>query len=336
MKGLLLRMFYFVALYSGIISLFYWSNRHKEVVICYHNVVPDELFDNAPHLSTSHSTSVFQRQIEIIAKRWPAPRAEACLITFDDGYANQFEIAAPILNRHNRLAVFFVTLDLSMNRKMLWPDRFLMWVSYVPIGTYQLLGQPVVISDNDSRLRCWHWMWQQVNADYNRLGELSGAMDAAFPFDSLPVNEKLRALRFEGMTLPQIRELARTGHRIGCHSYRHDILSRISDTALSDDFSKCENAIGEIFNCDLYAYPFGGLSEVTERERAACRGSRFRRAFLYVARVESPNIDVDYAIPRLTLPNTANRPLIEARLSGFESFLREVIGRAAFSKISMA
>ena len=329
MKNLLLRWVYIVAFYSGIIALFYWLNRRRRVVIAYHNVLPDELFDNTLHLGASHSANVFERQIEIIAKRWPVRRAEACLITFDDGYANQFEIVAPILDRHNRLAVFFVTLDLVVNRKMLWPDRFLMWVSYVPSGTYELLGHIVIVEGNDSRSRCWNWIWNQANANYSGLADLSDAMEAAFPFDSLPIDEELRALRFEGMTLAQIRELARKGHRIGCHSYRHDILARISEAALSEDFSKCEDAIGDVFNCALYAYPFGSPGEVTEREQLACRKSRFRHAFLYVASVESRNMDVDYAIPRITLPNTLNRPLIEAQLSGLERFLKKVAGRAA-------
>ncbi len=328
MERALLRLIYMIAFYFGIVALFYYFNRHRQIVLTYHNILPDELFDNSLHLGMSHSESVFARQLEIIKRRWPTSRsgaADACLVTFDDGYRNQYEIASNILERHGHRGVFFVTLDLVVDRTLLWPDQFLMWLSYVPNGSYQLLGQWVEIGGGDSRSRCWSWIWEQILTNYNCREDIKNSMDAAFPFDKLPIDQSLKALRFEGMTFAQTEELARKGHRIGCHSYRHDVLACLTDAALDDDFARCEDALDWVFNCDFYSYPFGGPREVTERERSACRKSRFRRAFMNVERLEPSRANDGYAIPRTSLPNTMNRYVIEAKLSGFDKFLKTLL-----------
>jgi peptidoglycan/xylan/chitin deacetylase (PgdA/CDA1 family) len=316
------------AFHSGIDSLFYHLNRRRQIVLAYHNVVPDTLYDNSLHLGVSHSAGVFERHLQIINQRWPASeKPDACLITLDDGYANQYEIGAALLERHGRRGVFFVTLGLVLNGVPLWADRLLMWFSYVPCGRYQVLDQRLEIGDAASRADCWRVIWDQILDNYSCLERLVQSMDAAFPFAKLPIDARLKALRFEGMTLEQIGHLKRKGHRIACHSSEHDVLSRLPAAALERDFARCESGMDRVFNCDFYCYPFGGPIEVTEREQAACRRSKFRRAFMNVDSVPSGQTTDEYALPRLNLPNTTNRYVIEAKLSGFERALKHLLSR---------
>lgn len=140
------------------------------------------------------------------------------------------------------------------------------------------------------------------------------------------MDENIKRLRFEAMSAGDIEDLIRRGHRVGCHSYGHDVLSRLSDTALADDFARCEAAVGRIYNCDLFSYPFGGPNEATEREWIACRNSRFRCAFMNVEAVRGDRACATYAAPRMSLPNTGDHYVIEAKLSGFEKFLKAFIG----------
>jgi len=49
------------------------------------------------------------------------PRSFA--ITFDDGYENNFSIAAPILNQYEIPATFYITTDFVDNNHMTWIDR---------------------------------------------------------------------------------------------------------------------------------------------------------------------------------------------------------------------
>jgi peptidoglycan/xylan/chitin deacetylase (PgdA/CDA1 family) len=338
-KHTLQRWIYVAAFYSGIDALFYYLNRRRQIVIAYHNVVPDTLFDGSLHLGVSHSECVFERHLQIINQRWPASESpDGCLVTFDDGYANQCETAATILERYGRRGVFFVTLDLVLSQAPLWTDRCLMWFSYIPDGVYYLLDYRFEINDAASRLACWRVIWNHILDNYSCLETLVNSMDAAFAFDDLSIDPRLRALRFEGMTLDQLAYLVRKGHRIGAHSCRHDVLSRLLPAALDGDFARCESEMGRVFNCDFYSYPFGGPAEVTEREQDACRQSKFRRAFMNVDSLPSGTTTSEYALPRLSLPNTTDRYIIEGKLSGFERALKKMLSRWQFfpRKISHA
>jgi len=331
MKRAALRLIYIVAYHSGLIDVFYFLNRRRQVVITYHNVLPDALFDNTLHLGVSHCASAFARQIEIVNARWPASRSrpDACLITLDDGYRNHHEVAAGILERYGRRGVFFATLALVDGGATLWPDRMLMWLSYVPNGTYRLLGQSFSIANPAGRASCWSALWHRVCDDYGLRSDVLRDMNEVYPFDALAVDEDIKSLRFGAMSAEDIADLVRRGHRVGCHSYNHDILSRLSDAELSEDFARCDAAVGRIYSCDLFSYPFGGSNEVAEREWAACRNSRFRRAFMNVDDVQAGGDAASYAMPRISLPNTADSYVIEAKLSGFEKFLKASIGQRA-------
>src|SRR5262249_22857007 len=83
--------------------------------------------------------ATFARQLDILA-RWfkvislsdavaalAARRAlpwNACVITFDDGYANNAETAAPLLLARGLPATFFITTELVAGHMALWVDRF--------------------------------------------------------------------------------------------------------------------------------------------------------------------------------------------------------------------
>src|SRR6266404_4647037 len=45
------------------------------------------------------------------------------LVTFDDGYKDNIEVALPILKRHNVRAVFFIATHYLSRRRMFWWDR---------------------------------------------------------------------------------------------------------------------------------------------------------------------------------------------------------------------
>lgn len=138
----------------------HWKNSlmdtyPKLLVLTYHRILPKVGFDP---LGTVVSLKVFERQIDRLASRFPVvslseavsrqesgsaiPR-EQIVLTFDDGYWDNYEIVFPLLKKLGLPAVFFLATDYVegkavfadprvINRKTGRPhdyinDRFINW-----------------------------------------------------------------------------------------------------------------------------------------------------------------------------------------------------------------
>ena len=89
----------------------------RVVVLCYHSVHPEKPFATPPELFEKHLEWV-QRNCEVIrfdqawqAAQEPGTRPRVA-ITFDDGYADNYQYVYPALARHCLPATFFVTVGL--------------------------------------------------------------------------------------------------------------------------------------------------------------------------------------------------------------------------------
>ncbi len=121
------------------------------------------------------------------------------------------------------------------------------------------------------------------------------------------------------MTLNDITILQSVGHQIGCHSFKHDVLSLLHSVELENDFKQCE-LYRHHYNTTLYSYPFGGKSETSASVFAMCKKYQYSGAFVN----EEMNESSPYTINRISLNNEKNKYFIEAKLCGFEAFLKKV------------
>jgi len=325
------RLLYIMTYYLGINRLFYFLNRKKQRVLTYHNVISDVLFDNALHLGVSCSQSTFHWQIEYLKKRFrfvTEPGIEgSCVITFDDGYQNNFRVARPTLDKFGVMAYFFVPLDSVGNAEPLWVDKALMWVSYVPQGDYTLWDEDFSISGEPSRRALWQAIWERALLSPDFQKSLANALEQVFPFADLPVCSAMMQERFEHMDHEQISGLKSAGHLVGAHSLNHLILATLDKSALADDFSKCAKGIGSVYNTEVYSYPFGGEEEVSPPVIEQCEGSEFSMAFMNSEQGHRQRPSSPFAMARMSLPSSTDRFLIDARLSGVEAFLRGMLKR---------
>ena len=181
--------------------------------------------------------------------------ARAACITFDDGYADNHDVALPILQRHGLPATFFIATGFLDGGRM-WNDTVIESVRHTMATTLDLgeLGRFAVGTPAEKAAA--------IGAIIGKIKYLPVAerLDAAQRIASAAhVNPPNNLM----MTSLQVKAMRQAGMQIGAHTVSHPILARLSNEQAraeikgSKDF--LEHLLGE--RVGLFAYPNGKPGE---------------------------------------------------------------------------
>lgn len=326
---LLLQVLYSFAYYTGTIALFYRINRKKQRILVFHHIIPDRYVnDSFEQRIVCTPQSKFDWLLSIVCHRLKnsATIGEpgTAIISFDDGYRVALT-ARETLEKYACKAYFFVPLSIIGNGP-LWVDRIMGWFAYVPAGEYRIGEHTYALDDQSGRQTAFSELmdslYRPIAGSYDP-HNIIAQLEAICPFDELPIPEAYRQLRFKGLMHNELQYLTTSGggHLIGGHSIAHDILSLLDWKRLDNDFEACSAEIGNIFNCPVYAYPFGHRRDVSSAAIEACKNSAFEHA---VMNEYSPNAD-SFTLSRINISQYTTRFEIEAALSGFTQWLKDTI-----------
>ena len=134
----------FISYWLGVDAVFYWLNRKAKRIVTFHNVLPDDIFRNDIANGVSCADGDFRKIVHELKKRRSFSTdifdSRSLTITFDDGYLNQYEIAAKILSAEGDIpAIIFPSGDVA-NGQTLLVDKLLYWVAHVPKEVINSLG----------------------------------------------------------------------------------------------------------------------------------------------------------------------------------------------------
>lgn len=189
------------------------SNR--VVILRYHSVRPPQpAVESYMPAGITHSPETFLAQIEYVAKTCHpvsirdlpgfiegsiAIPERAVLITFDDGFQDNYEVAAPILEQYGLRGVFYICTS-SVEGRPLWIVRLRHWSVAAGINRARFLE----VSAHCASL-----------TDSRREEFLAGLEHANSASDSFT------------MTWAQCRHLIERGHTIGSHTVNHPNTAKI-------------------------------------------------------------------------------------------------------------
>lgn len=185
------------------------------------------------------------------------PRAA---ITVDDGYADFFDLAVPVLVELGIRATVFVTTGFIEGKVWLWPDRIRALLFAAAAGEYTLGGfwTSQVISLHNSREReaAWHKLADQLVFRTDPVREQAIiALSSALGLNA----EQLDMSPFRPMSWSQIQQLHRLGFEIADHSFSHPCLTQMSEDSLRQELSSSKSLLESKLGTgiDSFAYPNG-------------------------------------------------------------------------------
>ena len=180
--------------------------------------------------------------------------SRAMVITFDDGYADNAEVAMPILQRHGMRAAFFVATDF-LDGGVMWNDKITLALLGAAAGSIDLaeFGLPVLdLGDPASRRKAAGQVISKLKylapaARSEQVDRLVALTGVALPRDLMMTTDQVRSLRAGGMV-------------VGGHTCSHPILALLpadeAEREIRDNKTRLEAILGEPIN--LFAYPNGG------------------------------------------------------------------------------
>jgi peptidoglycan/xylan/chitin deacetylase (PgdA/CDA1 family) len=182
-----------------------------------------------------------------------------CLITFDDGYRSNLDVALPILSELGLKAVFFIATSFVSERRLYWWDRVAYIVASSTRASMQLTyPRAATIDLRDqaaARAALVKVIKDEAGLDLERY--LLEAATAAGVTWSRDLERKLADELI--MTWDEVRRMRDAGMDIESHSRHHRVLQTLDAAGLHDDLAGAREDLAREMGqpSRVIAYPVG-------------------------------------------------------------------------------
>jgi len=289
--------------------------QNGPIILAYHRVLPDpgeeypfdeELISADPDsferqlefVKRNFNVTNFQRMHEEILSEGKIPHG-SLVITFDDGYADNYEIAYPILVKHGLTATIFVTTGHVGMTDLFWFEKVSFY--FKTLGSYELnigsLNFKEHVDENnrimlrDSLLGILKKVPNQVRE--NAMAEL----EALFGEKS---QEAAAHHLINTLTWEQIVEMDRGGIEMGSHTVSHPVLSSMEEREIHLELIESKKILEEKLGHEIVSvsYPVGGQFDFNPLVERIAFESGYKFGLSYINGANS-DLSKPYALKRV-------------------------------------
>lgn len=250
------------------------SLRSRLSILIYHRVLaePDALFPDEidarrfeqqlGFLKANFNIIPLREAVEGLRNDSLPPRA-ACL-TFDDGYADNADIALPLLQKHGVPATVFVATGFLGGGRM-WNDTIIELIRNAPAAIdlsaagYGVFALDTVAQRRDA-IAALLGKLKYVPMEQRRLQveAIAALVPVSLPRDLM-------------MSVAQVRQLHQAGIEIGAHTVNHPIIARLPAAAARQEIADGKAALEAMIDAPvrLFAYPNGKPGQDYQAEHVA-------------------------------------------------------------------
>jgi peptidoglycan/xylan/chitin deacetylase (PgdA/CDA1 family) len=303
---------------TGLVSAARLANRLRSVpilVLGYHRIwdKADESFPYDLNLISS-DREAFRRQMQFVARHYdPISMSDLsralddettlpprpAIVTFDDGYEDNYTHAFPILRELGVPATMFVATGYIGGTETFWFDRVCQIVLANPGATLEIGRETCTVPlDRPAQRRLVHRVLKCLKRCTNaeRLTTLA-QLEARFGASTGPSHTAYS----RPLTWEQVREMASEGIEFASHTVNHPVLANCTDSELEfemrDSWQTLKNQLG-VAPMSI-SYPVGGTTAFDSRVVDAARAAGYRIAASYLHAINRLETVDRFAIRRV-------------------------------------
>lgn len=289
----------------------------------------------------SATPEFFRRQMQFVSRHFnvisfhdldralrdlqPLP-PRALIITFDDGYRDNYTTAFPILREFRLPATIFLATGHIGQVKLFWWDQIAYLIKRTERETIhipELSETPVSLAGLPARHRAIERIlaWLKQAPDEVRTGLVDGL--------SSRLDVEMPAGLAEGMHMSweEVKEMAARGIEFGSHSVTHPILARISEEQLTRELVESKREIEQRLGGEVvaFAYPAGRRSRINPAVCQAVARHGYRYAVAFDEGIIT-DLDKDrFTLPRIHVERDHSMSLFRANLRFPRLMFREAL-----------
>ncbi len=294
------------------------------LILNYHRVgdSSQSLFDRNLWSATDAD---FDQQMGMIAKQFDViglpdferalheRRGRYVMVTFDDGYLDNYTNAFPILKRHGVPATFFLTTGFLDSQQVSWWDEIAWMIRTTTVSSLEASRWvSTTISLNESNrevairrlLNVYKGLPDEVTDSY-----------LAFLAETLQTGRcSADAADDTWMTWDMAREMKSNGMTFGGHTVTHPILANQSSAQQDWEVGECKRRLVEELGepIEAFSYPVGGRSSFNAFTRAALAKHGFRWGFSFIGGRYAHGSTDPFAINRAAIELDVTLPMFRA------------------------
>ena len=264
------------------------------VILMYHSVVENPQLTEKT-IGTSKSSVVFEAHMRALAQQFTPVSIDqvvafvnggselpprSVVVTFDDGFLDNYEIALPILNRYGIPAAFYILVDAVETGIAPWYCRinFALRTTRKPKWIDPEDGRSYKLQTLQDRKTALATAWDAgarktgaVQAEYVR------QLEETLEIEPMPEMNRLM------LTWDQVRALKKAGHVVGGHTLTHPNLAHVSKEEAQTEIAGCKQRLEKELGAPVehFSYPHPALNpNYTQQTIQITRELGFKSAVL--------------------------------------------------------
>ena len=230
------------------------------------------------------------------------------ILTIDDGYLDNYEIAYPLLKKYGVPATIFLATHFVDQHEWLWPLKLLYILQNTAKKQFNLVLDGRNRRFDVETFQAWHGTQLAI---FNYLRIMEHKEKNQFLIDlaselAVDVPEKTCG-DFLPMTWAQIREMHRNGVEFGSHTCTHPILSRQDGAAIHYETAASKKLIENRLQApvDSFCYPNGQPEDYNGQVIDAVKKAGYRCAVTTVSGSNNATNSRPYELMRKGLGRTS-------------------------------
>lgn len=209
---------------------------------------------------------------ESLNRRHKRPKNPGVVVTFDDGYANNLEVALPILVEYEIPAVIYICTQHVLERRLFWPDVIWMAAKSSGVTSINLRGisSSLGFYPLSGDAKSWQNAVLKILQDLKKIDpqQRENLLEAIVTRlkmspDARQFDLQVESNVFTPLTPEQVRILASESLiTIGAHSHCHNLLDRIPSLQAEESIRKSKEILEQLTGgkVEHFSYPNGNFN----------------------------------------------------------------------------